>query len=117
MEDTTNTFSLVLEWLSWVLFFFSWAIIVKVALRRKRMKKPYQKIKDRKAYYFTMIFGFLVFLFILLFGVDPFISFLVNNDVIIADQGPIVFWLMAGVLFFSIPFLIVPLSRRIFREN
>lgn len=115
MEGSEATITLVLEWLTWVLFFFAWAILVKTALRRLKKKNPNQEIKDRKAYYFAMIFGILLLIFILLYGVDPFISFLVNEEIIIAENGPYVFWGLAAILFFIIPFFVAKFGRLIFR--
>ena len=115
MEGSSATITLVLEWLTWVLFFFAWAILVKTALRRLKKKNPTQEIKDRKAYYFAMIFGILMLIFILLFGVDPFISFLVNEEMLEAENGPYVFWGLAALLFFLIPFLVARLGRLVFR--
>lgn len=117
MEGSEATFSLVLEWLTWVLFFFAWAILVKTALRRLKKKNPNQEIKDRKAYYFTMIFGILIFIFILLYGVDPFIHFLVNEEAIEAENGPVVFWTLATFLFFLIPFVVARVGRFVFRTT
>ena len=115
MEGSSATISLVIEWLTWVLFFFAWAILVKTALRRLKKKNPNQEIKDRKAYYFAMIFGILLLIFVLLYGVDPFISFLVNEELLIAEKGPYVFWGLATILFFTIPFLVAKFGRLIFR--
>ncbi|MBK7683769.1 MAG: hypothetical protein IPJ26_15445 [Bacteroidetes bacterium] len=115
MEGSSATITLVLEWLTWVLFFFAWAILVKTALRRLKKKNPTQEIKDRKAYYFAMIFGILMLIFILLFGVDPFISFLVNEEMLEAENGPYVFWGLATLLFFVIPFVVARLGRLVFR--
>lgn len=117
MEGSSATITLLLEWLTWVLFFFAWAILVKTALRRLKKKNPNQEIKDRKAYYFVMIFGILLLIFILLFGVDPFISFLVNEEVIEAENGPYVFWGLAALLFFVIPFVVARLGRAVFRNK
>lgn len=115
MEGSSATISLVIEWLTWVLFFFAWAILVKTALRRLKKKNPNQEINDRKAYYFAMIFGILLLIFILLYGVDPFISFLVIEEIIIPDNGPYVFWGLATLLFFLIPFVVARLGRYIFK--
>jgi hypothetical protein len=115
MEGSSATISLVIEWLTWVLFFFAWAILVKTALRRLKKKNPNQEIKDRKAYYFAMIFGILLLIFVLLYGVDPFISFLVNEELLIAENGPYVFWGLAAIFFFTIPFLVAKFGRLIFR--
>ena len=117
MEGSSATITLLLEWLTWVLFFFAWAILVKTALRRFKKKNPNQEIKDRKAYYFAMIFGILLLIFILLFCVDPFISFLVNEEVIEAENGPYVFWGLATLLFFVIPFIVAKLGRMVFRTK
>ena len=54
-------------------------------------------------------------IFILLFGVDPFISFLVNEEMLEAENGPYVFWGLAALLFFLIPFLVARLGRLVFR--
>lgn len=116
MEGSSQTISLMLEWLSWVLFFFAWAILVKTALRRLRTKNPTQTIKDRKAYYFAMITGILVFILLLLFGVDPLISLLVNEELIVPENGPYVFWSLAVLLFFTIPFIMAKVSRWIFKN-
>lgn len=117
MEGSEATITLLLEWLTWVLFFFAWAILVKTALRRLKKKNPTQEIKDSKAYYFAMIFGILLLIFVLLYGVDPFISFLVNEEILIADNGPYVFWGLATVFFFTIPFIVAKLGRFVFRTK
>ena len=115
MGGSSATITLLLEWLTWVLFFFAWAILVKTALRRLKKKNQNQEIKDRKAYYFAMIFGILLLFFILIFGVDPFISLLVNEEVIEAENGPYVFWGLATLLFFVIPFVVARIGRALFR--
>ena len=85
------------------------------SLASLKKKNPTQEIKDRKAYYFAMIFGILMLIFILLFGVDPFISFLVNEEILEAENGPYVFWGLAALLFFVIPFVVARLGRLVFR--
>ncbi|MBK7964384.1 MAG: hypothetical protein IPK10_03085 [Bacteroidetes bacterium] len=64
-----------------------------------------------------MIFGILLLIFFLIYGVDPFISFLVNEEIIIAENGPYVFWGMATVFFFTIPFIVARVGRIVFRRK
>ena len=117
MEGSSATITLVLEWLTWVLFFFAWAILVKTALRRLKKKNPTQEIKDRKAYYFAMIFGILMLIFILLFGVDLGGRRIINKKMLEAENGPYVFWGLAALLFFLIPFIVAKLGRMVFRTK
>jgi hypothetical protein len=117
MEGAKETIYILLEWLTWVLFFFAWAILVKTALRRLKNKNPNQEIKDRKVYYFAMIFGILLFIFLLLYAVDPFISFLVNEEILIPENGPFVFWGLATFLFFLLPFISARLGRFVCRKS
>lgn len=116
MEQWLN---LLLEWASWVLLFFSWAILVKTAMRRFRKKHPEILLRERPAYYTAMSVGIIAFVLLLLFVVDPFISGLVGEEVIVPDDGPIVFWSLAIVLFLSLPFLITGIVCRFFgvKEN
>jgi hypothetical protein len=112
MEQWLN---LILEWASWVLLFFSWAILVKTAMRRFRKKHPGISLKERPAYYTAMSVGILCFVLLLLFVVDPLISGLVGEEVVVPDDGPIVFWSLAILLFLTLPFLLTGFIYRLFR--
>lgn len=112
MEQWLN---LLLEWASWVLLFFSWAILVKTAMRRFRKKHPEVLLNERPAYYTAMSAGIIAFVLLLLFVVDPLISGLVGEEVIVPDEGPIVFWSLAIVLFLTFPFLLTGIVCRFFR--
>lgn len=117
MQTSSSWLYLLLEWLSWVLFFFAWAILSKVAFRRLRRLYPGQLVKERRAYYLSMALGFLVYLMILLFLVDPLINALVAAACIAPDQGPAFFWIMALLFYFLIPFVSASVFFRIFRKK
>ncbi|MBL7924121.1 MAG: hypothetical protein JNL88_07980 [Bacteroidia bacterium] len=117
MQTSASWLYLLLEWLSWVLFFFAWAILSRVAFRRLRRIYPGQLVKERRAYYLSMALGFLVYLKILLFLVDPFISALVAAAILSPDHGPSLFWIMAILFYFLIPFVSASVFFRIYREK
>lgn len=114
METVPTFFNLLIEWLSWVLLFFAWAILVKVAMRIFKKKNSTVSFRERKAYYTAMAAGLLLFVLFLLLIVDPFISNLVAGDLLSPENGPLVFWTMGILSFFLFPFLFTGLICRLF---
>jgi len=104
----------ILEWLSWILLFFSWAVLIKVALKKsnKRMKDDHVKLQ-RKLYWSAMSIGILCFVLSILFIADPIVSFVVGMDYVSPENGPVVFLLISASFFLLLPFLIVPVIIRI----
>jgi hypothetical protein len=103
----------LLEWLSWLLLFFSWAMLIRVALKRTGAAKD-AGILQRKIYWTSMTTGILFFTFSVLFIADPITSFIVGMDYATPEQGPALFLILSAMLFLVLPFLTVPLIIRIF---
>lgn len=103
--------------MSWVLLFLAWAILTKVAIKRYRLKHKIILLNERRNYYLAMSTGILVFIFILLFLVDPFIGYCVSDNKILAEDSPVYFWSIAIILFFTTPFIISNLICRFSKKR
>lgn len=108
---------LILEWFTWVMTFLTWAILVRVALKRELTRKNHVFGNERKVWWFAMGGGILVFVFCVLFIADPVTSFFVGMDYVQPVNGPYIFLITSTILFLVIPFITTPLICRIFRKK
>jgi len=106
MESTTGFLYILLEWLSWVLLFFAWAILTKVAFRMNRKRLKVKFIHERRIYYLSMSIGMIVFILIVLFVLDPIIGYYVSENSIAMENSPMYFLATAMLLFFTLPFIV-----------
>ncbi|MBK9399450.1 MAG: hypothetical protein IPN36_00930 [Bacteroidetes bacterium] len=117
MESTPGFLNILLEWLSWVLLFFAWAILTRVAMRRYRKKNQVRFIHERRTYYLSMSIGNIVFIMVVLFVLDPIIGYYVSENNIAMENSPIYFLALAILLFFTLPFLITNIICRLSKKE
>ncbi|MBL0097308.1 MAG: hypothetical protein IPP46_13105 [Bacteroidetes bacterium] len=117
MESTPGFLNILLEWLSWVLLFFAWAILTRVAMRRYRKKNQVRFIHERRTYYLSMSIGIIVFIMVVLFVLDPIIGYYVSENNIAMENSPIYFLALAILLFFTLPFLITNIICRLSKKE
>lgn len=108
---------LLLEWVTWVMTFLTWAILVRVALKKEMKKYSTGFTNERKVWWFSMGGGILVFVLSVLFISDPVTSFFVGMDYVKPVNGPYIFLVVSILLFLCIPFLTTPLVCRMFRKK
>ena len=109
----------LLEWLSWILLFFSWAVLIKVALKKNnRRLTAVDEKRIRKLYWMAMMIGIGCFVAAVLLIADPVTSFLVGMDYVMPENGPMIFLLICATFFLFLPFLIVPvIVRTMLKKN
>jgi hypothetical protein len=117
MESASGFLNILLEWLSWVLLFFAWAILTRVAMRRYRKKFHVRFIHERRTYYLSMSIGIIVFILVILFILDPIIGYYVSENRIAPDNSPIYFITIAILLFFTLPFLLTKMICRLSKKE
>ncbi len=105
MNEPYYFLQLLLEWLSWILLFFTWAILTGIYMRRYRLKYKIELLHARRAYYFSMSVGILLFLICLLFIADPLVGYFVSGNIIEPENGPVLFLALAFLFFISVPAL------------
>lgn len=108
---------LLLEWITWVMTFLTWAILVRVALKREINNNRNGFTNERKVWWFSMGGGILVFVLSVLFISDPVTSFFVGMDYVKPENGPYIFLIVSILLFLSIPFITTPLICKLFKKK
>lgn len=110
-------FKLFLEWITWIMTFLTWAILVRVALKRQIKTNGSSFTSERKVWWWSVGGGILVFVLCVLFISDPVTAFFVGMDYITPANGPYLFLIVSLIMFLALPFITTPLVCRIFRKK
>ncbi|MFN8153054.1 MAG: hypothetical protein U0Y08_02045 [Bacteroidia bacterium] len=108
---------LMLEWVTWVMTFLTWAILVRVALKRQVKNHQYSFSNERKVWWWAMGGGILIFILCVLFVSDPVTAFFVGMDYVAPANGPYLFLIVSLIIFLTLPFLTTAIVCRVFRKK